>query len=498
VPPYVHPDAWNPCGPEVGGGLYPFESPSADVFRLLADVALSLEPPGGSYAPPLRVAWIHGLDAAFPGIGGLAPSPPAGYDLDAPDPPDLGEVPDYEPAHACDVVVWDAEGRVAFDSTAAEYAAADHGPYLRVHRWRGPAGALRVVQRTRFPDEEKAYRVPAAVKPRNGVLDARAVSVACRKVDAVDFEGAGPLSGAVRVRGGWNFELAAEPTRVVGIVRRSGLAASAAPGSGEGPAPCDESPAAPSASSLGGASADARGRLRVAGDGCYRAEPEVVVEGGEASLTPGRLVLRNHCRPCCSCAGYVELASSLVRAWGRLVAVAGSAEAARDALREGAARWSKLPAAGSGPPYLVRAAAVAHNLTHADLVVEACNRSDACLESLQVDLVATPPEGSTVVPRLIADACTAPRACGGEGPAAVLDPPASGARPYVLRAYAGLDRAVSLRFDKIQPRSSAAFRLRYEFAGVDLSSPATVVFTYTADGGPDSVAVVLPPGDPSP
>lgn len=492
MPPYVHPDAWDPCGPEDGGGSYPFLSPSGDVRRLVADLALTVDPGPAGLTPPLRLSWAYGLGAAFPSLAGLPSSPPAGLPT-PPDEPDGWAEPARTPTHAVDVVVRDALDAVVFDSTAAtSYAASDHGPYLRVHRWAGPSGSLRLAQRTRFPDEASAWAVPAEVRPGNGVLDPRCWSSACRRVTAVAVEGGPTLSGAVTLRPGYNAAFSATPTALSGVVRSSSFSVAATSGAGEGRTPCDAVDPAPTVASLGGATADARGRIRLAGDACYRVLPVVADAGdGTALLTPGLVAVQNHCGPCCSCAGYVALAAAAARGHARLVALAASLEASRDGMAAAGARWSALLPPSGAPPVQVHVRALAFDVRFVDLAVSVCNRADACLPTHQFNLVVTPPEGSGMVPTIVQDGCSASIVCGEERPALVVDPPASGERPYALRAFAGQDHVLSLRFDEIQPRSTAVFRLRWEFSNVLASTPRPVVITHV--GTADSTTVFVPP-----
>lgn len=474
MPAYVHPDAWTPVGPEVGDGSYPFVAPSRDVRRLVADVALAAA--GDPGPPPYRLTWLYGSDAAFGGLAGLPAAPPG----DGPDPTDpLGFVePPRVPLHAVDVVVRNAAGGVAFDSTAATgYAASDHGPYLRVHRWVGPGGALRLTQRTRFPTAASAWAVPPEIRPASAVLDVRATSGTCRRVTGASLEGGVPAEGAVAFKPGYNVAWAATPTATVGIVRASALTFSAAAGSGLGRAPCVEVGAAPTVAALAGAAADPRGRIALTGDPCYSVTPDAVANGdGTATVAPGRLRLTNHCGVCCSCAGYVASAAALVRAHARLETAAAVLSAGRDGLAAAGARWTKLVPPGGAAVPIVRIRAVAYDVRFVDVVVTICNRADSCLSSYSVDLTVAPPSGSPLAAAIVADGVTASATCGSTGPAPVVDGPAAEPFPYALRAYPGVDAAVALRFAAIQPRSTAEFRLRYVFANVDSAAPTPVVF----------------------
>lgn len=202
----ILPGGGRATGPHAGGFHYPFASPELAIRRLLADVYVSFEAAVDA-ALPLSIKWLYGFAEAFWETGTY--------------PGDLNP-PDYEPVHAADVIITDADDATVFDSRAADldaYAARDFGGRLRIHEWLTDTATCRVVQHTAFEDTEDVIEFPASILPAQGELDARTWEQLPQRVQSL-LTGILDAQGDVKLLAGYNLTFEAAALSTTGLQRR--------------------------------------------------------------------------------------------------------------------------------------------------------------------------------------------------------------------------------------------------------------------------------------
>jgi len=314
----------------------------------------------------LRLAWVAGLAAAFPSCDPVGPTydPPGGDQG-----PVAGPAGPYTRVHAVDLVILDAAGAVAFDSTtASSYVTKAFDDRRRVHEWHSEGRVCRLVQHTAWSSPSASRVLGPEVYPDDGRIDERCSAVASTRLTSLSG-----LGGDVILEAGHNvrFEVADE---VVGLRRRSVVQIVAEAGAGAGVAPgC----VTPPISSIGGATADSGGNLNLAGGDCYRAAaPFVNAGGGRFEPVLGSLALRNDCKACCTCESDADIQAQLLAAYAALKALAVRAEAARDRRASNVTRWKAVV---RPPDVEMTLTAVPHDKRYVELAVRVCNRTDQCL-----------------------------------------------------------------------------------------------------------------------
>lgn len=350
---HIDPSGGQGIGPDATGRNYPLLEPGPDMAGVLADFYLAHRVVDAVL--PLSIAWLYGANLA--------------YNDGAPDPADSGSGVAHTPPHAADVVVVDAANVPVFDSTAAtSFRSTAFSNRLHVYEWADASTVCRLVQHTAVPDPSLFSPRPARIWPVDGRLDER-----CSELIPSRLTGLQGLSGGVAVAGGYNTTLDASPGPP-GLRRSTTLTLAMAAGSGLGRAPgCVD--LAIHAATINGATADARGNLTLAADGCYWARPPV---SGDA-LVPGVLQVGNDCGPCCSDADYVRVAASVVAAFGRLEAVGTGAAKAACGFAQLVARWDGQKSCREAAT--VKMNAVAFGL-YVEVVAQCCNASGACLDDV--------------------------------------------------------------------------------------------------------------------
>lgn len=296
-------------------------------------LGLAYRDPGRSLAPrPFRLAWASGL----PGVDLALPA-------DAPDPADP------TPAHAADVLVVDAAGRVVFDSTqASAFHAVPTGAGSQTLVWSGPAGVLRLACGTGTPGP--------ALRPRAAYLDPRTCSRLPDRLEQVlvrTESGLVAVGPRVPLAGGYS----------AGVTLEGGVVTVAADPTAPA-APCDPDEHPP-VRRLGGVGPDAAGNVDLLAGACHtvhRTITEVAPPPGTLTYTgvvdgvlyarPGEalplgvadgsgLFLQNHCRPCCRCDDFAAAGVALLRtavdagaaanaqtaSWARVAAVSAALSA---------------------------------------------------------------------------------------------------------------------------------------------------------------------------
>lgn len=492
--PLVDPRAGDPLGPDYDDRGYPFVNPSADVRDLIVDVALTIS--ATDYAPPLRLGWVGGLDSRI-GWNSLLPVKPPPDPATEPPLASLAAIPDFVATHAADVVVYDADDHIVFDSTTAEdYSSGEYGPYLHSHRWRTADGVMRLTQRVRFPTRDAVFRVPSTIKPRNAILVERVSAIASRRLAGISIPSGSVVggSGLIETIGGWNVALSGAPAPAGPILPTATLTVSAEPGSGMGRPPA-ETPAVQPIRDLAGGLAGGGGDLRARGDGCVHVGPEVAIVDGEALLTPGVLRVEGHCKPCCRCEEFAAAALALVRLWNQLQSAAASSEASRDQLAAGIARWSQLLEPTQGMVVFESFDAVLHSGRYLDVVVQACYSGSTCVNGFNIAFTAAvlgPPPGAVVV-AVDESSVTMTTVCGRSESVAInqLYPPPNVNKLRAVVSPVGSFVEFQAFWPQVQPRSSVELRFRLEFAGLDSRTPTTVSFQFDENRGLTEKVVVL-------
>lgn len=349
-------------GPNPEGRDYPFVSPSDDVAGVLADLWLAHSAPA---VLPLRVAWLHGMDAAVNcGVAGPSSSPGP-----------------YTPRHQADVAIVDATGAVVFDSTRAYWFRGEQvSGRLRAYEWRSAAGDCLLVQHTAFPGPEYVRLLPADIAPADGRLDERCSQLVPSRLSSVRVPGSLlRVLGDCTLRGGYNVTLdRAEISS--GLRKGVEITVGATPGAGEGRYPgCGE--AARLVTSINGRRAS--GNLDLSAGGCFFVRRPATVSGGEAHLVGHALQLGNDCAPCCDCDDYVRVQRGILAEWGRHAEVAAGASAVAGSLKSLIGRWNANKACRDGSPFSVNAVSNGGRLA---IAAGFCNPQPRCVSDVQLSV----------------------------------------------------------------------------------------------------------------
>jgi hypothetical protein len=421
----ILPDGGRGTGPNPYGSDYPFVAPSADVRHLLADAYIAHA--YDAAVPPLRLTRLAGFDAAFEGVDAR-----------------------------CDVEVRDAADVLVFDSTtASRYRSTPFGARLKVHEWYAPDVACRVVQHTAFGDAAAVVAFPAVLTPADGRLDGRVSEVMPRRVTLVgDPETGVSAAGDLVFANGYNTTMDIRAARR-GLRVITQVTWAAEPGSGLGRYPGCAEPELVLRSVNKIRPAD-DGDFQLGAGGCYWVRRQTVASGTPRVTVPvpGTLHIGNDCGPCCECADFVAVQRAILRTWGRFVAIAGDAQAARDAFRTVVDRWKQEKACVDARVVTVALAPFGGEFV--EVVVGVCNHTRECLFDTTVTLTAV-----TAIPG------------GGSIPAGAtrISTIAGGLVPYQLR---GVWPTLVGYFDAVQAMASGTIRTRLQVPAATPGSMITV------------------------
>ena len=362
----ILPDGGRGIGVNPRGTEYPFVDPSANVRHLLADAYLAYAV--DNLRLPLRVVSLAGFDAAF-----------------------LGQVPTR-----ADVVIVDADGATAFDSTAATYRTYAFGARLRVHEWVNATTVCRFVQHTAFADAAQVVAWPTLIVPGDGTLDERVSEVITRRVASLGDPDTGvSVAQDVVFANGYNTTMeVTESRRGLRVITQ--LIYAAEPGDGLGRYPgCAEPDLV--VRSINHVRGGEFGDFQLSAAGCYWVRQPTQQAGGTATPTPGTLHLGNDCGPCCECEDFVRVQKGVLRTWDRFVGVAADAEASRDIFRDVVDAWQAEKTCVESK--VVQVVISPFGDIFAEVVVSICNHTTVCLVDVVVTIEATTsaPDGGSVI-----------------------------------------------------------------------------------------------------
>ena len=167
------------------GTNYPFIYPSSDVQYLLGDLWLAYEATDIEHELPLGIAWMSGFGSTsnanpgthffgqnFFGPGFFGP----GFFING----------TFNPVHAQDMVIVDANGNIVFDSTiATTFTTTPWGLHLVTLCWTGPQGVLRCTRHTARPSYAPAVTQYQFINPVVGILDSRTYERLPRRVRSI-------------------------------------------------------------------------------------------------------------------------------------------------------------------------------------------------------------------------------------------------------------------------------------------------------------------------
>ena len=419
-------------GPAAAGdGDFPFLDADPRLAGVLADAYVAY--PGGATAvPPLRVAWLAGLDAIQ---NGGTPGPTSDSSPYTP-----------TPGHAADVVVLDSAGAVVFDSTAAgaAYAATNFGANAVVHEWALAPAVCRLVQR-RPAAPGPITLLPAALVPADGRLDARCCAPAGPALTGLQVGSTGAVqAGDLRLQAGYNVTLTPGPTQTVGRRRVTPVVVAAAPGGGIGRAPGCTAITDPALRAINGTAGDAHGNFNLAAGGCLWCRQPVA--GG--TPTPATLAIGGDCQPCCTCADYLAVHQAVLRTWGALGVAAGAAKASALLMAGQVDRWAAQKACREAQAVRINALA---SPPYIDVAASLCNVTGACLVNSVLTISAGYADPTTTVAMVAGSAVTA------DGTGRLTN-----VAPAFLYGTSGLHNAgsVSWTFPLIMAPGSVALRVR--------------------------------------
>jgi hypothetical protein len=370
---------------------YPFVDPADDTQGLLADIYLAHE--FHSVELPLRVTQLQGLDVNF----GQTPPSPTGH------------------PHTADIIIKDANDVVIFDSAAATYYTnVNFGARLTIHEWRITNTSIcRVVQHTKFEDDEDVKTWPHTIIPTRGILDERVSQLLPKRIQSLT---ANPSTFRDRVGliGGYNVNLYmgvdprpdpqvpnVTPLLPVGIenVPLSGgraatrVTISADPGDGDGRFnDCDELDLG--IRTINGIPPSSGGDFQLTASQCYWlrrpcvldddgtiivALPDNEIPAGPG-LTSSTLQMGNDCGPCCECADYVRTYKGVTLIHDEFKDIGRRAEVSRDIYKENIERWIESKSCRADTPTRLNVVTTATTASvFLDISGSICNTTDTCM-----------------------------------------------------------------------------------------------------------------------
>lgn len=333
----THPRGRRPISVNQGptnGTHYPFVCPSEDVSLLLADAYLSYQDKPCNFLLPFRAAWLHGFGSDAAATPAFAPAP----------------------VNSHEILIFDADDRVVFDSTeAVDFAVVDWpstDPRLKIVEWTTSNAILRVTYHTEFGPNDEVKTYSSSFEPANGQLDARVANRRSPNVNSlrVGITTFGP-DEILQLVSGYNVEQAVTapgPTSADGGRNNTRIVLSAAPGGGKGKFPGCEDPDIV-IRRINSEEPQANGNFLFDALDCYsiRQPTSLVVNPdpgprGPAFLanpTEATLQAVNDCTTCCDCPEFLLFYGGLKATKDRYVALGDTAEEVRDQHRKNSQRW---------------------------------------------------------------------------------------------------------------------------------------------------------------
>ena len=445
-----------------GGSLYPFASqPSDDLDLLIADFYLSYADDRCSFTRPFHIAWLYGF--------GENP---------------YGPLPGYPtPTHTHDILVYDADDNVVFDSTADGVTMTDRywGDRLHIIEWTSGEAVCRAVYHTAWSTNETLQVFDLHLAPTSAVLDERTCEQLPLRVVKLQYL-LESLQQNIRLVSGYNTTFAVTP-----LVNKDGgqygyrVTVGAEPGSGLGRFDgCVETPT--QLVTVNGVKADANGNFLLdaadkdtQGPGCYRIErPSTLDEDTApptATFTPSTLQIFGDCAPCCECDDFVNTYAALAQLWQQYKDMGDRAKAVRDQLGVGSdsviEMFKAIAADCASCSIRMGLMAVPANVISA--TIEVCNNSSENLPGgpMVITISASVPPSDKI--GLI---CGSTLISGDAGSAGICD--------FGNAELDGAYPVYSHEFDEIRPgsKASVSFRLVYPVFAYPDPVSVTIIATF--------------------
>lgn len=363
---------------------YPFVSPSDDIKYLIADLHVSVDDfarvgrAGKEFVPPFRVAYLYG-------VGCVENSPPADF---------------LTPTHTADIVVYDANNTTVFDSSisnsSSDFAEAAWGTDYKLYSWRNYLGTCSVLVYTTWAatdSEKRNYN--KYLCPENGILDARAVYVAPKRLLSLRV-GDGPIvTGDVVIRNGYSTELAAGAETVTNFVTDTAVTLSANPGSGLGKySTCgdDALPTTQPIKRINGVSVTDGDFLLAATDCMYVRRPTTIIDGqllpsdylSDTDTVQRPLEIGAVCDACCKCNDYVDLALKINKYRSQYAFIGTRVNETKLIHEQNIQKWNDARACGLESLFKIQL--VPQRCPFMDVVISVCNVCPACLNLGSLEL----------------------------------------------------------------------------------------------------------------
>lgn len=440
---------------------YPLVAPSADVRYLLADLHLSYDDDGeyDTAIPPavhpLRIKYLYG-------IGCVENTPPVGFPA---------------PAHAADIVIVDANGRVILDTTAGQttFNSATWSADYRIYEWKTPRAVCRLVVHTTWPDDDNGQtdadtrqNYDKYLAPVTGWLDDRAVYKIPRRLLSLRARNNQSLSprysGAFKFGNGYNTEIvAAQPATTI---FRTGVAVTfnIAAGTGLGRyGECPDNP--PPITKINGVTGT---DFYISGNDClWVRRPVTVGLTAPYAVNPSTTAhqqIGGDCNPCCSCDDYATTAKYMNDTSYRYKLIGQRTEKVREEHENNIVRW--LSARACSVQHPLRLFMVPQRCPCIDVVMMLCNPCDTCIEptrltltlSVSGDFVPANSETSVAIRPTIECGYTTMYAPGVSGNAVSIDV-----------ANDGFEYSTTL--PQLKSNSSAYVQFRIRFSQYDPANP---------------------------
>jgi hypothetical protein len=363
---------------------YPFVAPSDDIKYLIADLHVSVDDfarlgrGGKEFVPPFRVAYLYGL-------GCVENSPPSGF---------------LAPTHTADIVICDANGTAVFDSSisnsAADFSATAWGTNYTLYSWRNYVGACSVLAYTTWPATDSDKRnYNKHLQPENGILDARAVYVAPKRLLSLRVDDGPTVTGNVVIRNGYSTELAAGAESVTNFVTDTAVTLSANPGSGLGKySTCGEDtlPVTQPIKRINGVTAPDGSFLLAATDCMYVRRPTTIIDGlllpsdylSDTDTLQRPLEIGAVCDACCKCNDYVDLALKVNKYRSQYAFIGTRVNETKLIHEQNIQKWNDARACGLESLFKIQL--VPQRCPFMDVVISVCNACATCLNLGSLEL----------------------------------------------------------------------------------------------------------------
>lgn len=252
----------------------------------------------------------------------------------------LGVAGGSSPAvNAVDVILRDTTGEIVMDTRYCAYNELQWDGDRWLLEWLGLGTRLRLIA-LRNDSLQAVYAEPAAY------LDARCVHASARTFEGATFFSKGAnysvrrSDRTIRIRAGHNLSVRVASGLSARGERSKDIFLDAVPGEGQGKFEgcLTEAPVR----TISNQQPSDTGDFFLSGDKCLTVKPHVVFQGGQATVSSGRLVTDDLCAPPCTCDDFTEVYQYAKRVWGELKRRAARAEQLRDDYHQIRDIWSNM------------------------------------------------------------------------------------------------------------------------------------------------------------